>query len=100
MLRIPGDMINDPAGAWLQAGGFCFGEYRKDVTQEPRNVLVTENTLIFVTKGAKVFRFPESEWTVPAGKAIFLRKGCYLLCESLRNDQQYESLSVFFRKRS
>ena len=96
MLRIPGDMINDPASAWLQAGGFCFGEYRKDVTQEPRNVLVTENTLIFVTKGAKVFRFPESEWTVPAGKAIFLRKGCYLLCESLRNDHQYESLSVFF----
>ncbi|MBK1877463.1 helix-turn-helix domain-containing protein [Pelagicoccus mobilis] len=61
-------------------------------------MFVTEHTLIFVSKGAKVFRFPKSEVVVEAGKAIFLKRGCYLLCESVAQDYQYESISIFFNE--
>lgn len=96
LLRIPGDLSDAPNSRFLQAGGLCFGEYHQRVEQKPRNVFVTEHTLIFVSKGAKVFRFPKKEIIVPAGKAIFLKRGCYLLCESVAQNSGYESISIFF----
>ncbi len=98
LLRIPGDLANAPGSRWLNAGDLCFGEYHQAIQQKPRNVFVTEHTLIFVMKGAKVFRFPEEELVVGAGKAIFLKRGCYLLCESVRDNNSYESMSVFFNE--
>jgi AraC-like DNA-binding protein len=98
LLRIPGDLSDAPNSRFLQAGGFCFGEYHQRVEQKPRNVFVTEHTLIFVSKGAKVFRFPKKEVVVEAGKAILLKRGCYLLCESVAQDSGYESISIFFNE--
>lgn len=98
MLRIPGDLSDAPNSRFLQAGGLCFGEYHQRVEQKPRNVFVTEHTLIFVSKGAKVFRFPQKEIVVEAGKAIFLKRGCYLLCESVAQNLGYESISIFFNE--
>jgi len=98
LLRIPGDLTEAPNSRFLQVGGLCFGEYHQRVEQKPRNVFVTEHTLIFVSKGAKVFRFPQKEIVVEAGKAIFLKRGCYLLCESVAQDSGYESISIFFNE--
>jgi AraC family transcriptional regulator, exoenzyme S synthesis regulatory protein ExsA len=98
LLRIPGDLSDAPNSRFLQAGGLCFGEYHQRVEQKPRNVFVTEHTLIFVSKGAKVFRFPQKEIVVEAGKAIFLKRGCYLLCESVAQNLGYESISIFFNE--
>ena len=98
LLRIPGDLAGDPNSRFLQVGGLCFGEYHQRVEQKPRNIFVTEHTLIFVSKGAKVFRFPNKEIIVEAGKAIFLKRGCYLLCESIADHSHYESISIFFNE--
>lgn len=98
LLRIPDDLVGDPNSRFLQVGGLCFGEYQQRVEHKPRNVFVTEHTLIFVSKGAKVFRFPKQEIIVEAGKAIFLKRGCYLLCESVAQDSGYESISIFFNE--
>lgn len=98
LLRIPGDLANSPGSRWLNAGDLCFGEYHQAIQQKPRNVFVTEHTLIFVVKGAKIFRFPNAELVVESGKAIFLKRGCYMLCESVRNNDAYESISVFFNE--
>lgn len=98
LLRIPGDLTEAPNSRFLQVGGLCFGEYHQRVEQKPRNVFVTEHTLIFVSKGAKVFRFPKKEVVVEAGKAIFLKRGCYLLCESVAQNSGYESISIFFNE--
>jgi len=53
LLRIPGDLVGDPNSRFLQVGGLCFGEYHQRVEQKPRNIFVTEHTLIFVSKGAE-----------------------------------------------
>jgi AraC family transcriptional regulator, exoenzyme S synthesis regulatory protein ExsA len=98
LLRIPGDLTEAPNSRFLQAGELCFGEYHQRVEQKPRNIFVTEHTLIFVSKGAKVFRFPHKEIVVEAGKAIFLKRGCYLLCESIADHSHYESISIFFNE--
>ena len=98
LLRIPGDLANEPNSRFLQVGGLCFGEYQQRVAQKPRNVFVTEHTLIFVSKGAKEFRFPNKEIIVEAGKAIFLKRGCYLLCASVAQNSGYESISIFFNE--
>ena len=98
LLRIPGDLVGDPNSRFLQAGGLCFGEYHQRVEQKPRNIFVTEHTLIFVSRGAKEFRFPDKEIIVEAGKAIFLKRGCYLLCESIADHSRYESISIFFNE--
>jgi len=98
ILKIPGDLIDAPDSRWLKVGNICFGEYQQKIAQKPRNVFITEHTLILVTKGAKVFRFPDREIIVEAGKAIFLQRGCYLLCESLTREQNYESISIFFNE--
>ena len=98
LLRIPGDLSGAPNSRFLQAGGLCFGEYHQRVEQKPRNVFVTEHTLIFVSKGAKIFRFPKKEIVVEAGKAIFLKRGCYLLCASVAQNSEYESISIFFNE--
>ncbi|MDA0348573.1 MAG: helix-turn-helix transcriptional regulator [Verrucomicrobia bacterium] len=98
LLRIPGDLAGEPNSRFLQAGGLCFGEYHQRVEQKPRNIFVTEHTLIFVSKGAKEFRFPDKEIIVEAGKAIFLKRGCYLLCESVPDHSRYESISIFFNE--
>lgn len=98
LLRIPGDLTDAPNSRFLQAGELHFGEYHQRVEQKPRNIFVTEHTLIFVSKGAKVFRFPDKEIVVEAGKAIFLKRGCYLLCESIADHSHYESISIFFNE--
>ncbi|MDG2167952.1 MAG: helix-turn-helix transcriptional regulator [Opitutales bacterium] len=98
LLRIPGDLANEPNSRFLQVGELCFGEYQQRVAQKPRNIFVTEHTLIFVSRGAKEFRFPDREIIVPAGKAIFLKRGCYLLCESIADHSHYESISIFFNE--
>jgi len=98
LLRIPGDLTDAPNSRFLQAGELYFGEYHQRVEQKPRNIFVTEHTLIFVSKGAKVFRFPDKEIVVEAGKAIFLKRGCYLLCESIADHSHYESISIFFNE--
>ena len=59
---------------------------------------MTEHTLIFVSRGAKEFRFPDKEIIVEAGKAIFLKRGCYLLCESIADHSRYQSISIFFNE--
>ncbi len=96
VFRIPDDLATDPDSRTLRLGGFCCAEYHKTITQRPRNIFVSQHMLIFVKAGAKVFRFPHGEITITAGNAIFLRRGCYLLCESLGRGAEYESLSVFF----
>ena len=98
LLRIPDDLVGDPNSRFLQAGGLCFGEYQQRIEQKPRNIFVTEHTLIFVSRGAKEFRFPDKEIIVPAGKAIFLKRGCYLLCETIADHSHYESISIFFNE--
>ncbi len=98
LLRIPGDLAEAPGSRWLKAGDLCFGEYHQATRQNPRNVFVTEHTLIFVAKGAKIFRFPERELVVEAGNAIFLKRGCYMLCESVQDNNAYESISIFFNE--
>lgn len=45
-----------------------------------------------------MFRFPDKEIVVEAGKAIFLKRGCYLLCESIADHSHYESISIFFNE--
>jgi len=96
LLRIPCDLASSAGSKLLHVGDLCFGEYQQVTQQKPRNVFVTEHTLIFVTKGAKVFHFPDKKLVVEAGHALFLQRGCYMLCESVENNNAYESISVFF----
>jgi hypothetical protein len=96
LLHIPCDLATAPGSKLLQVGDLCFGEYQQVTQQKPRNVFVTEHTLIFVTKGAKVFHFPDKTLVVEAGHALFLQRGCYMLCESMQSNNVYESISVFF----
>ncbi|MGB0743605.1 MAG: helix-turn-helix domain-containing protein [Opitutales bacterium] len=98
LLRIPGDIASSPGSKLLVAGDLCFGEYHQTVRQKPRNVFVTQHTLIFVAKGSKVFRFPDKELVIESGKALLLKRGCYMLCEALASDHAYESVSVFFNE--
>jgi len=98
LLRIPGDLAASAGSKLLEAGDLCFGEYHQTVRQKPRNVFVTEHTLIFVAKGEKVFRFPDREIVIESGKALFLKRGCYMLCESIEANNAYESVSVFFNE--
>lgn len=98
LLRIPEDLAATPGSKLLEVGELCFGEYHQTIRQKPRNVFVAEHMLIFVVKGAKVFRFPDREFVVEAGKALFLKRGCYLLCESIEQDRSYESISLFFNE--
>lgn len=97
LLRIPDDLADASSGRVLRGGDLWFGEYHQRQEQQPRNIFVTEHTLIFVTKGAKVFHFPDRELTVTSGHAVLLKRGCYLLCESLQRDNEYESISIFFK---
>ncbi len=96
LLRIPLDLASAEGSKLLQVGDLFFGEYQEVTQQNPRNVFVTEHTLIFVTKGAKVFHFPDRKLIVTAGHALFLQRGCYMLCASIEDNDAYESVSVFF----
>jgi AraC-like DNA-binding protein len=96
LLRIPDDLATSPGSKLLKVGDLCFGEYQQVTQQDPRNVFVTEHTLIFVTKGAKVFHFPDKKIIIESGQALFLQRGCYMLCQSIEENNVYESVSVFF----
>ena len=96
VLRIPDDLATTSGSKLLKVGDLCFGEYQQVTEQKPRNVFVTEHTLIFVTKGAKVFHFPDKKIVIESGHALFLQRGCYMLCQSIEENNVYESVSVFF----
>jgi AraC-like DNA-binding protein len=96
LLRIPDDLAAAPESKLLKMGELCFAECRQLTPKKPLNVFVTEHTLIFVTKGAKIFHFRDKKIVINSGQALFLERGSYVLCQSIEENNVFESVSVFF----
>lgn len=67
--------------------------YRSDVYPSKNEVFFEENAVIYVLEGEKKFANSEREVTVRKGDVFFIRRGYYLMSESI--DESYKSL-VFF----
>ena len=58
-------------------------------------MLVTEHTLIFVTKGVKLLHFADETVRVSPGEVILIRKGIYVMAEYIADGLDFESMMLF-----
>ena len=96
--RIPDDLDFVKESRFLKTKNAFFAEYQQKSPGKPREVFISKHTLIFVLKGAKIFRLNNEILEVPAGEVIFLKRGCYIICEGVEREEQYESISLFFNE--
>lgn len=99
LLKLPLDIEVNPANRYIRTENACVAEYQKTTTQRPKHIFFTEHTIILVIRGSKLFRLGDESLEVPEGNAIFLPRGCYLVCESLEHDHRYESAVLFFHEK-
>ena len=92
MLRVPSEIASDQFES-LKIQELTFVAYRSDVYPSKNEVFFEENAVIYVLEGEKKFSSPAEEVTVKKGDVFFIRRGYYLMSESI--DATYRSL-VFF----
>lgn len=92
MLRVPSEIAADQFES-LKIQELTFVAYRSDVYPSKNEVFFEENAVIYVIEGEKRFTNTESDVTVTKGDVFFIRRGYYLMSESI--DESYKSL-VFF----
>lgn len=92
MLRVPSEIAADQFES-LKIQELTFVAYRSDVYPSKNEVFFEENAVIYVLEGEKRFTNTESDVMVRKGDVFFIRRGYYLMSESI--DESYKSL-VFF----
>lgn len=93
MLRVPSSIHADQFES-LKIQDTMFVAYRSDVYPLKNEVFFEEHAVIFVLEGEKRFVSPHQEAHVQKGNVLFIRRGYYLMSESI--DKAYKSLVFFF----
>ena len=93
MLRIPSE-IQAHQFESLKIQENTFVAYRSDVYPSKNDVFFEENAVIYVLEGDKIFSSSSSEVRVQKGDVLFVKRGYYLMSESINVD--YKSLVFFF----
>ena len=96
MLRVPSSIQAD-AFQSLKIQDMTFVAYRSDVYPLRNEVFFEEDAVIFVLEGEKRFINPQQEAHVQRGNVLFIRRGYYLMNESI--DLSYRSLVFFFNEK-
>lgn len=93
MLRVPSSIHADQFES-LKIQDTMFVAYRSDVYPLKNEVFFEEHAVIYVLEGEKRFVSPHQEAHVQRGNVLFIRRGYYLMSESI--DKAYKSLVFFF----
>lgn len=93
MLRVPSSIHADQFES-LKIQDTMFVAYRSDVYPLKNEVFFEEHAVIYVLEGEKRFVSPHQEAHVQRGNVLFIRRGYYLMTESI--DKAYKSLVFFF----
>lgn len=93
MLRVPSSIHADQFES-LKIQDTTFVAYRSDVYPLKNEVFFEEHAVIYVLEGEKRFVSPHQEAHVQRGNVLFVRRGYYLMSESI--DKTYRSLVFFF----
>ena len=93
MLRVPSSIHADQFES-LKIQETTFVAYRSDVYPLKNEVFFEEHAVIYVLEGEKRFVSPHQEAHVQKGNVLFIRRGYYLMSESI--DKAYKSLVFFF----
>ncbi len=83
----------------IVAEGKIFAKLKVVSTVEKRTVFLTEHTLVFVTKGAKLLHFGEKIIKAESGKIVLLKKGIYVMAEYIDDGLQFEAILIFLTQR-
>jgi AraC family transcriptional regulator, exoenzyme S synthesis regulatory protein ExsA len=93
MLRVPSEIEPNQFES-LKIQDLTFVAYRSDFYPSRNEVFFEENAVIYVLEGKKRFSSPHEEVNVSKGDVVFIRRGFYLMSESI--DESYQSLVFFF----
>ncbi|SOE21639.1 Helix-turn-helix domain-containing protein [Spirosomataceae bacterium TFI 002] len=93
MLRVPSEIEPNQFES-LKIQELTFVAYRSDFYPSRNEVFFEENAVIYVLEGKKRFSNPLEEVNVSKGDVVFIRRGFYLMSESI--DESYKSLVFFF----
>jgi AraC-like DNA-binding protein len=81
--------------SFLTKGSETFAKLKIESTPGKRTVLITEHTLIFVTKGVKLLHFAAETLRVSPNQVVLLRKGIYVMAEYIEDGLDFEALMLF-----
>ncbi len=93
MLRVPSEIKAEQFES-LKIQESTFVAYRSDVYPSKNDVFFEENAVIYILEGEKIFSSPDQEVHVRQGDVLFIRRGYYLMSESIH--ESYRSLVFFF----
>ncbi len=73
---------------------FSYAKYVSHTPQTKNEVEITNNVLIYVTKGYKILHTAFEDYHIKAGSVLFLKSGTYVMSEVL--DKRYEAFLFFY----
>jgi AraC-like DNA-binding protein len=94
-IHFPPKELNLNDETLLSADGKAFAKLKIVSTAEKRTVFLTEHTLIFVIKGAKLLHFGEETVKAESGKIVLLKKGIYVMAEYIEKELHFEAILIF-----
>jgi AraC-like DNA-binding protein len=95
LYRFPPPPSEATDASFLTNGSEIFAKLKIESKPGKRTVLVTEHTLIFVTKGVKLLHFADETVRVSPGEVILIRKGIYVMAEYIADGLDFESMMLF-----
>ena len=100
MVRFP-QIINDPSDpSMIVCHGSPYAKHNQLNTSYGKQVgFLTEHTLFFILEGRKHLHFEDKTVTISAPDLLFLKKGVYVISESMPAKGQFEALMLFVHER-
>lgn len=80
---------------FLKGDTGVFAKLKVESKAGKKLVFLTENTLIFVTKGQKLLHLNGTTVAVSRDEVMLLKKGVYVMAEYLENGDTFEALLLF-----
>ena len=93
--RFPPAATDTTNASFIKGSTEVYAKLKKESQTGQRTVLMTEHTLIFVTKGVKLLHLPDETITASPGEVILLRKGIYVMAEYFEAGLQFEAMMLF-----
>lgn len=98
VLRLPAGIQSFGAHSVAQMDNICLAQFNGKDAKDATPTFLSEHAIIFLMQGEKIMYSGDQRISITSNNVILLKRGYYLMCERLANNNPYHSLVFYFNE--
>lgn len=82
-------------GSLISLDDYSFVVHQQSINQKNIEVYLSQNMLVYILWGSKIFHTPNGDITLTKGEAVFAQRGTHILSEKKDDDGSFRSILFF-----